>query len=227
VKGKEKGEWTEKILHSFNSGKDGSSPVAGVALDAVGNVYGTTISYGKYGYGTLFELVAPVGTGSYQEKILWNFDGTDGYQPCGSLIWDSSGNLYGSTSAGGFAGGPDGYGCGFEGEGFGAGNVFELNLSPASTTTALSSSPNPSAYGQAVTFTAVVAPAPPDGETVSFVKGKTVLGTGALSDGSATFTTSTLKLGTTSVAAVYGGDSNFAGSKSNRVKEVVEKAGAY
>ncbi|MGD0215076.1 MAG: Ig-like domain-containing protein [Terriglobales bacterium] len=41
------------------------------------------------------------------------------------------------------------------------------------------------------------------------------------------FTTSTLKVGTTTVDAAYGGDSNFAGSKSNRVKEVVEKAGAY
>lgn len=51
------------------------------------------------------------------------------------------------------------------------------------------------------------------------------LGTGTLSGGSATFTTSTLKVGTTSVTAVYGGDSNFAGSKSNVVKQVVLKAG--
>ncbi len=76
-----------------------------------------------------------------------------------------------------------------------------------------------------MTFTAVVTPAPPDGETISFMKGKKLLGTGTLSDGSATFITSTLKVGTTSVTAVYGGDSNFAGSKSNTVKQVVEKAG--
>jgi hypothetical protein len=56
------------------------------------------------------------------------------------------------------------------------------------------------------------------------MKGKTVLGTGTLSDGSATFTTSTLKVGTTTIAAVYGGDSNFAGSTSKPVKEVVDKA---
>ena len=96
------------------------------------------------------------------------------------------------------------------------------------TTTAVSSSPNPSTYGEAVTFTAVVTSkvgAPPDGETVSFMKGKMVLGTGTLSGGSATFITSTLKVGTTSVTAVYGGDSNFAGSKSKPVKQVVEKAG--
>jgi len=96
------------------------------------------------------------------------------------------------------------------------------------TTTTLTSSPNPSTYGQAVTFTAAVSSsigAPPDGETVSFMKGTTVLGKGTLSGGTATFTTSTLKVGTTAVKAVYDGDSNFAGSTSKAVKQVVEKAG--
>ena len=95
------------------------------------------------------------------------------------------------------------------------------------TTTTLTSSPYPSIYGETVTFTAVVTSivgAPPDGETVSFITGKTVRGTGTLSGGSATFTTSTLKAGTTSVTAVYGGDSNFPGSKSKAVKQVVSKA---
>jgi hypothetical protein len=96
----------------------------------------------------------------------------------------------------------------------------------AATTTTLKSSPNPSIYGQPVTFTAKVTSsigAPPNGETVSFKKGTTVLGTGTLSGGSATFTTSALKVGTNSITAVYGGDSNFAGSKSNVVAQVVEK----
>jgi hypothetical protein len=93
------------------------------------------------------------------------------------------------------------------------------------TTTTLTSSPNPSTDGDAVTFTANVtskAGAPPDGETVSFVNGKTVLGTGSLSGGSAVFITSTLKVGTTPVTAVYGGDSDLSGSKSTPVKQVVE-----
>jgi hypothetical protein len=96
----------------------------------------------------------------------------------------------------------------------------------ATTTTSLSSSPNPSTYGQAVTFTANVisyAGARPDGEIVSFMKGKTLLGTGMLTSGSATFATSTLKVGTPTVTAVYAGDSNFAGSKSKAVKQVVEE----
>jgi hypothetical protein len=105
--------------------------------------------------------------------------------------------------------------------------VANMHIPVVTTTTTLSCSPNPSTYGQAVTFTAVVsssAAAPPDGEVVTFMKGKTVLGTGTLSGGSASFTTSTLKVGTTSVKAVYGGDSNFAGSTSKAVKQVVEKA---
>jgi hypothetical protein len=92
------------------------------------------------------------------------------------------------------------------------------------TTTTLTSSPNPSTSGEPVTFTATVnsaAGAPADGETVSFVQGKTVLGTGTLSGGSASFTTSTLKAGNHSVTADYGGDSNFAASKSKAVKQVV------
>jgi hypothetical protein len=104
--------------------------------------------------------------------------------------------------------------------------VSKIDLRLA-TTTALSCAPNPSGYGQAVTFAAVVtssAGAPPDGEAISFEKGETVLGTGTLNGGSATFTTTTLKIGTTAVKAVYGGDSNFAGSTSKAVKQVVEKA---
>jgi hypothetical protein len=97
----------------------------------------------------------------------------------------------------------------------------------AATQTTLSSTPNPSTKGQGVTFTTTVTSpslgAPPDGEAVSFMKGKTVLGTGTLSAGTATFTTSTLKVGVNSIRAVYGGDSNFAASRSDRLKQVVEK----
>jgi len=97
-------------------------------------------------------------------------------------------------------------------------------VSPEPTATTLTSSPNPSDLGQAVTFSATVtssAGSPPDGETVSFLQGKTVLGTGTLSGGSASFTTSTLKAGNHSVTADYDGDSNFAGSKSKPLKQVV------
>ena len=96
------------------------------------------------------------------------------------------------------------------------------------TTTTLSSSPNPSTYGQAVTFIATVTSSlgapPPDGETVSFMKGTAVLGTGTLSGGSASFMTSTLSVGTNAIKAVYGGDSNLPASTSKAVSQVVSKA---
>jgi Bacterial Ig-like domain (group 3)/Beta-propeller repeat len=91
----------------------------------------------------------------------------------------------------------------------------------------LSSSLNPSIYGQEVTFTAVVTSTigpPPNGETITFMKGITVLGTGVLSGGSASFTTSTLPVATGEITAVYGGDVNFTGGKSKIVKQVVNKA---
>jgi hypothetical protein len=95
----------------------------------------------------------------------------------------------------------------------------------AKTTTTLTSSPNPSTSGAAVTFTATVTSSlgapPPDGEPITFMKGTAVLGTGALSGGSASFTTSTLPVGTSYIKAVYGGDSTFAGSKSTAVAQVV------
>jgi hypothetical protein len=56
------------------------------------------------------------------------------------------------------------------------------------------------------------------------MKGAKVLGTGTLTGGSASFTTSALPVGTHAITAVYAGDSNFAGSKSNTVSQVVNKA---
>src|SRR5450755_2905297 len=157
-----------------------------------------------------------------KETVLHSFTGgADGYEPRG-LILDTQGNLYGGTMAGGdlaCTGVPGSSGCG---------TVFRLAPPAATkTTTTLTSAPNPSTYGQAVTFKAAVTSklgAPPDGETVSFMKGTTVLGTGTLSAGSASFTTSALKVGNNAITAVYGGDASFAGSKSKAVKQVVEKA---
>jgi Bacterial Ig-like domain (group 3)/Beta-propeller repeat len=104
--------------------------------------------------------------------------------------------------------------------------VAKMDVRAVSTIT-LTSSLNPSIYGQPVTFTAAFAStigAPPDGETVKFMKGKTILGTGTLSSGSASFTTSTLPVATNAITAVYAGDSNFGPSTSNTVKQVVNKA---
>jgi uncharacterized repeat protein (TIGR03803 family) len=97
TKGKKKGEWTERILYSFMGGKDGGYPAAGVVFDAAGNIYGDTVG----GDGTVFELLAPVNSGGYKEKVLWSFNSADGFEPGDSLILDSEGNLYGTTLQGG------------------------------------------------------------------------------------------------------------------------------
>jgi poly(hydroxyalkanoate) depolymerase family esterase len=104
---------------------------------------------------------------------------------------------------------------------------LSLSATATKTTTTVSSSLNPSVYGQAVALTAVVTSslgAPPDGETVTFMQGQTTLGTAALSAGSAAFATSTLTGGTDKIKAVYAGDSSFAGSSSAVLGQVVNKA---
>jgi len=96
------GGWTEKILYSFmNNGIDGITPYGGLVPDASGNLYGTTSAGGTYGDGTVFELTPQVG-GGWTEKVLFSFNGTDGKEPYnGSLIFDTAGNLYGTTAYGG------------------------------------------------------------------------------------------------------------------------------
>ena len=91
-----------------------------------------------------------------------------------------------------------------------------------STNTVVSASPNPSAYGQPVTFTATVAATPPGAGTptgtVTFNDGDTLLGTAPLEAGTATLTDSSLDAGTHEVTAFYGGDgANFFASTSGTV----------
>jgi uncharacterized repeat protein (TIGR03803 family) len=105
------GAWHERLLHSFNNnGTDGYVPVAGLVLDAAGDLYGvtadggTSIGCGSPNCGTVFELI-PHSGGAWAEKILTDFadDGFGGYSPAASLIFDAHGNLYGTTNFGGAA----------------------------------------------------------------------------------------------------------------------------
>jgi uncharacterized repeat protein (TIGR03803 family) len=98
------GNWTETVLHSFSSGTgDGYFPQGGLTLDGKGNLYGTTVYGGAYGYGTVFELT-PAGGGSWTEAIIHSFEqtisGTDGSVPSSDLVIDSAGNLYGTAGDG-------------------------------------------------------------------------------------------------------------------------------
>jgi len=83
-------------LASFD-GPHGSEPLAGLLLDAQGNLFGTTSAGGANDFGTVFELHA----GADAVTTLVNFDKTDGHSPLGSLISDGHGHLFGTTELGG------------------------------------------------------------------------------------------------------------------------------
>jgi uncharacterized repeat protein (TIGR03803 family) len=89
------GTWSESVLYSFTGGGDGANPRAGLIFDPSGALYGTTVSGGSHGRGTVFKL-APSGT----ESVLYSFQGgSDGAAPFAGLIFDASGALYGTTQA--------------------------------------------------------------------------------------------------------------------------------
>jgi uncharacterized repeat protein (TIGR03803 family) len=111
------GGWTENVLADFDQGS--GSPTSGVISDAAGNLYGTTVYNGGYGYGEVFKLT-PGANGTWTGQILhsFNYNGTDGVSG-NSLVLDAAGNLFGTTSQGGSKD------CG----GVGCGMVFELSAS--------------------------------------------------------------------------------------------------
>jgi hypothetical protein len=99
--------------------------------------------------------------------------------------------------------------------------ILNQVVKETTSTAALSSSANPSTDGQAVTFTATItSPTVTATGPVTFTAGKTVLGTAQLSNHKATFTTSTLAVGSTTVTATYSGDSNIAESSASVMQTV-------
>lgn len=102
------GSWTESIVYSFTGGQGGKGPFSGVIFDNLGNLYGTNESGGAYGFGTVYQLT-PSGSG-WTENTLHSFSGgNDGAHPWGGLLFDNSGNFYGTSS-----GGEGGYGTVFQ-----------------------------------------------------------------------------------------------------------------
>src|SRR3984885_2522285 len=111
------GGWTETTLHSFNGASDGGTPLATLVMDTAGNLYGTTKLGGSHNVGVVYELTKSK-SGTWSEKVLYNFGTTkDGEYPTGNLVFDRSGNIYGTTEGGGA------YGKGTENSG---GTAFKL-----------------------------------------------------------------------------------------------------
>jgi len=108
------GGWAFTVLYSFPGGygcPDGCGPVAGLARDREGNLFGAALG-GAYDQGVIFEL-AP-GSSGWTYSVLYNFGSRpqDGWEPLDTLVLDVKGNVYGTT----YRGGP-----------YGGGTVFELS----------------------------------------------------------------------------------------------------
>jgi len=109
----------EKVLYSFSGSPDGADPHTGLTFDSSGNAYGTSVLGGANGFGTVFELT-PSSGGNWTESVLYSFaGGSDGMYPYGGVVFDKSGNLYGTTVGGGTGSSCDG----------GCGTVFKLSPS--------------------------------------------------------------------------------------------------
>ena len=104
------GTWKETILHKFQGNKDGCNSSGVVILDEAGDLFGATASGGgglnntfcNNGCGTVFELTK-LANGKFTEKVIHRFTGenADGRNPLGGLVFDKSGNLWGTTQVGG------------------------------------------------------------------------------------------------------------------------------
>jgi uncharacterized repeat protein (TIGR03803 family) len=99
------GRWTEKVLHQFSK-TDGALPDAQLLWDASGNLYGITNQGANSGCpdgcGTIFELSRS--KSSWQFSVVYKFTEAQGGGPAGNMVFDESGNLYGTTVIGGSSG---------------------------------------------------------------------------------------------------------------------------
>jgi uncharacterized repeat protein (TIGR03803 family) len=93
---------TENTLYNFTGGSDGGTPYGGrLIFDPSGNLYGIAIFGGINDNGVIYEL-SPAAGGGWTQTVLYSFlGGSDGSNPEGALVFDSLGNLYGGTYAGG------------------------------------------------------------------------------------------------------------------------------
>lgn len=121
------GTWTYRVLHAFSAGLDGASPRGALVLHGNGVLYGTTTRAGAHAGGIVFQFVPPtVPGGAWTENVLFSFGGEngDGLSPAHNIIFDSAGNIYGTTATGG----AKATSCSIPG----CGTVFKL-ASPATT----------------------------------------------------------------------------------------------
>jgi len=102
-------QYVASVIYRFTGGADGADPGGPLVFDQTGAVYGTTIDGGlRYGCGgpgcgVVFKLTQS--GSSWIEQVLYQFaGGSDAQLPIGGVIFDTAGNLYGTTQSGGSRG---------------------------------------------------------------------------------------------------------------------------
>ena len=102
------GVWVPTVLFTFNSADaatEGSNPVGTLVPDSAGNLYGTTLAGGANNLGAVFKLT-PTVTPPWTETLLYSFGGNAKFgpnaaTPIAGIVFDSKGNIFGTTKAGG------------------------------------------------------------------------------------------------------------------------------
>ncbi len=186
---------------------------------------------------TTTTLSTSLNPSTYQQKITWTSTvmTTGATPPTGKVHFTSNGNSIGlvTLNASGVAtltrsnlnAGSHPLAATYLGDannGPSESAILNQVVAQATSSATITSSPNPSTAGEAVTFTAKIkSPTVEPTGPVTFLSGKTVLGTAQLSGGKAKFTTSTLAVGSATVTASYSGDSNI-GKSSASVTQAVQ-----
>ena len=208
----------------------------GIAVDSTGAAYVTGITQGNFPLvGSLvpsdlepnpfITKFNPAGSALVYSTYL------GGYGAGSGIALDTSGNAYVTGFVGTAVPFPITQGAAQPTFGGPAGgtNAFVAKVAPGGeSVAAVKSSPNPSVFGEEVTFTATVTPFgvssnTPTG-TVVFQDGPTPFEVLSLVNGSASFDTSSLSVGSHNITVIYGGDANFATSTSTILTQVVDKA---
>ncbi len=104
-------------------------------------------------------------------------------------------------------------------------SAINVTITEIPTTISIASDLNPSTAGQAITYTATLSDPSATG-VVTFKDGATVLGTGTIASGAATFTTSALTVGSHLITGEYAGDGIYAGSTSSALSQTVQAGGS-
>jgi uncharacterized repeat protein (TIGR03803 family) len=117
---------TLTVLHTFTGGRDGANPMAGLTMDATGNLYGTAENGGSTGNGAVFKL-KHAGSGWTLSPLYSFAGGSDGTHPLARVVFGPNGTLYGTTRQGGNTDDCTG----------GCGTVFNLQPQPTACTSAL------------------------------------------------------------------------------------------